>query len=83
MMTVTQRDVWAQEQYYADQRRAAEQFRLARAAQAGGREGGRAYARALAWVGRTLIAWGSRLQERPGRVVSSTMSQTAKPAMGS
>ena len=82
---ITEQTYLVKQEYYDDQRRAAARQRLARAAAQSGRargEGDRLYARALAWLGDRLVAWGSRLQAQYNTVVSSTMSQTAKPAVG-
>jgi len=76
---LNQKTYMAQQEYYNDQRRAAAEYRLARATRS---EGNRFYAQALAWLGDRLVAWGSRLQQEYNTVVSSTMSQTAKPAVG-
>jgi hypothetical protein len=81
-MIVTQKDYMAQKEYYAEQRRVAARWARARAARAGRDRGELYYAKALSWLGDRLIAWGSRLQENYNTVVSSTMSQTAKPAVG-
>jgi hypothetical protein len=81
-MIVTQKDYMAQKEYYADQRRAAARWARAKAARAGRDRSELYYAKALAWLGDRLVAWGSRLQEHYDTVVSSTMSKTAKPAVG-
>ena len=47
-----------------DLRREAERFRLVRQALAGRERHDRFYCRALTWLGRRLVAWGKRLQER-------------------
>ena len=79
---LTQKTYMAQQEYYKDQRRAADSYRMRRAARAARGEGNRLYAQALAWLGNQLVSWGSRLQAEYDTVVSSTMSQTAKPAVG-
>ena len=76
---LNQKTYMAQQEYYKDQRRAATQYRLARAARG---EGTHFYAQALGWLGNRLVAWGSRLQQEYNTVVSSTRPQTAKPAVG-
>lgn len=81
-MIVTQKDYLAQQEYYADQRRAAARWARARAARAARDRNALFYAKALAWLGDLLVAWGSRLKEHYDTVLSSTMSQTAKPAVG-
>jgi hypothetical protein len=79
---ITEQTYLVKKEYYEDQRRAAALHRLARAAAQGGRTGPTAYAQALAWLGDRLIAWGSRLQAQYDTVVSSTISHSAKPAVG-
>jgi hypothetical protein len=76
---ITQKTYMAQQEYYNDQRRAAAAYRRARSVRG---EGNRFYAQALGWLGNRLVAWGSRLQQEYNTVVSSTMPQTAKPAVG-
>ena len=79
-MTVTQRDYLAQKAYYAEQARVAAHDRLVRAALAGREPRARAFARALAWLGTRLVAWGTSLREEYGRVVNSRIPQSAHPA---
>jgi hypothetical protein len=81
-MLVTEKDYLARKEYYADQRRAAERWTRVRAALAARDRSDRLYAKAISWLGDRLVAWGSRLQEHYDTVVSSTMSKTAKPAVG-
>ena len=81
-MLVTEKDYLARKEYYADQRRAAERWARIRAARAAQDRSERLYAKAISWLGDRLVAWGSRLQEHYDTVVSSTMSKTAKPAVG-
>ena len=57
-------DVLAQLERYQDLRREAETYRLIRLAQAGRERRNRFYCQALSWLGKQLVAWGRRLQER-------------------
>ena len=81
-MMVTDQDYLVRQEYYADQRRAAKRWARARAARAARNGSDRLYAKAISWLGDRLVAWGSRLQGHYDTVVSSTMSKTAKPAVG-
>ena len=49
---------------YKDLLREAERYRLVRQALAGRERRDRFHCRALTWLGRRLVAWGWRLQER-------------------
>lgn len=82
MTTVTQRDLLARQEYYKDQMRAAEKYRLVRVALSGRENGDRFTSRLLVWVGHRLVAWGTRLQEQYAAVVSASMSHSANPATG-
>ncbi len=59
-------DVQAQQERYKDIRREAERYRLVQQVLAGRERGNHFHYRALTWLGRRLIAWGRRLQERYG-----------------
>jgi hypothetical protein len=52
--------------------REAEQFRLVRQVLVARRRQGRFYGRALMWLGRRLVEWGRRLQERYDVVVDAS-----------
>ena len=71
-MTVTERDFLAQQEYYNDQRRAAQRYRQARRVPGSGHL---SYAKALSWLGERLSDWGESLQERYGALVSPTLPQ--------
>ena len=64
-----------------DRLREAERDRLVRRVLAGHRTGDRFLVRALAWLGRYLVAWGQRLQERYGVVVDSPALRAANRAV--
>ena len=53
-----------QAEIYRDMRRRADHDRLVRLATSGRPAGDNALERALAWIGRRLVAWGKFLQER-------------------
>ena len=59
---------------YKELLREAERYRLVRKVRAGREKRHLSYRQALAWLGRRLIAWGWRLQERYG-------AATATPAL--
>jgi hypothetical protein len=59
-------DILTQREYFAERRREAERYRLARQVMAGRPRHRRPYYRAFAWLGQRLVAWGGRLQERYG-----------------
>ena len=63
--------VIAQRERHKDLLREAERYRLVRQvlAERGTRD--RAWVRALAWLGRRLVAWGQRLQERYGAAAAA------------
>jgi hypothetical protein len=82
MTMVTGRDYAAQREYYKDQMRAAKRYRLTRVTSAGRDKSSHLYCKALAWLGRRLIAWGSSLQEQYDTVVSAPMRQSANQAVG-
>jgi hypothetical protein len=63
-----------QVEIYRDMRRKADQDRLVRLAITGQQAGDNVLGRALAWLGRRLVAWGKLLQERYG---SASTSQPA------
>ncbi len=58
--------------------RQAERERLVRQARAGRAQHAGFYCRALTWLGRQLVAWGWRLQERYGAAVATSMLRPAK-----
>lgn len=59
--------VLAQRERYRDLLREAEQHRLVRLAREERAPRNHLYRRTLAWVGRCLMAWGWRLQQRYGK----------------
>lgn len=59
---------------YQELLREAERYRLVRQARAGREKRDSFHCRALTWLGRRLVAWGWRLQERYG-------AATATPAL--
>lgn len=75
--------VLAQQERYEDLLREAERNRLARHELVLKERSSRRHCRAIAWLGRALVAWGWRLQERygtglemvgvPGTVVTRTV----------
>jgi hypothetical protein len=60
------KDIWVQQERYKDILREAEKERLAQQALARVAMGRHFHCRALTWLGRQLVAWGYRLQERYG-----------------
>jgi hypothetical protein len=82
MVIVTQQDYLAKKEYYKDQMRAAQKHRLVREAMAGREQGVRLYAKALAWLGRNLVAWGSILRQRYGTMVTQPIPRSADQAIG-
>jgi len=74
-MIVTERDFMAQKEYYKDQMRAANRYRLVRQAQSGRDQGERFYARALAWLGSRIAAWRTGSEERYDTVAPSAIPQ--------
>jgi len=60
--------------------RQAENERLVQQARAGRAQGAGFYCRALTWLGRQLVAWGWRLQERYGAAVAPPLLRPAKSA---
>ena len=59
-------DYIVKQEQHRDLLRAAEQERLVRAALAGRPKRTRVFGPPLVWLGKRLIAWGRRLQARPG-----------------
>ena len=59
-------DVLAQLERNKESLRRADRYRLAQQALAGHQKRHRLYCRAMNWLGRRLVAWGSHLQERFG-----------------
>ena len=57
--------------------REAERYRLVRQALPARRRQGRFYCRALIWLGRRLVGWGRRLQERYDVVVDASVLRAA------
>jgi hypothetical protein len=72
-------NILAQYEHHQELLREAEKDRLARRALAGRGRSDRFYCKALGWLGRRLVAWGSDLQEHYGAVVTS---RTLRPANG-
>lgn len=60
--------------------RQAENERLIRQVMAGHGKSDSFHCRALTWLGRQLVAWGWRLQERYGAAVAPPMLRPAKSA---
>jgi hypothetical protein len=73
-MFPSERDSLVHREHYKDLLREAERARLVRQAWAGQERRNHLYCRPLTWLGRRLVAWGWRLQERYGAV-------TAAPAL--
>jgi len=63
-MFLVYRDFFVYREHYKDLLREAERNRLVRQALAGRESRDRFHCRALTWLGRRLVAWGWRLQER-------------------
>jgi hypothetical protein len=63
--------VIAQRERHKELLREAERYRLVRQVLAERRPRDRAWVRALAWLGRRLVAWGQRLQERYGAAAAA------------
>ena len=82
MIMPTEQDYLARKEYYRDQRRAADKFRLVRVAMAGRERTDRLYTRALARLGTRLVAWGSRLEARYDTVFTAPMPRSANQAAG-
>ena len=76
---LTQRDVWARQEYNKDLMRAARADRVARLASSG--ERCRFYSGALCWLGNRMIVWGRTLQEQHGAVISASMAKTPDHAL--
>ncbi len=70
-------DFVAYEEYYKDLRREIERYRLVRQVLAGRERRDRFHCRALTWLGRRLVAWGWRLQERYN---AAAAAPTLRPA---
>jgi hypothetical protein len=79
-MIVTNQDVMAQREYYRDQARAAAKYRLVRLALESQAPRDRLGSRALVWVGRHLVRWGTRLRDRYSEVVSTPLTQPTSRA---
>ena len=73
-MFLGERDSLVYREHYKDLLREAEKARLVRQMQAGQESRERFHRRALTWLGRRLVVWGWRLQERYG-------AMTAAPAL--
>ena len=73
-------DILAQRERYKDLQREAERYRLIRLAQAGRERRNRFYYQALSWLGKQLVAWGWRLQERYDTGASTLALRTADRA---
>jgi hypothetical protein len=70
--------VLIQEARHQELLRQAERERLIRQALAGRKTSDSFYRRALTWLGRQLVAWGWRLQERYGAVGPASRLRPAK-----
>jgi len=73
-MFPNERDFLVHREHYQDLLHEAEGSRLVRHARAGQERRNHLYCRALTWLGRRLVVWGWRLQERYG-------AMTAAPAL--
>lgn len=71
------KDILAQQELYKDLLREAERERLCRQVAGRKEEGTRFYCRMLIWLGRRLVAWGWRLQERYGAVTETPTTLVA------
>jgi hypothetical protein len=69
--------VLAAQERCQDMRREADRYRLVRQALAGRRTPYPFHYRAMNWLGRWLVAWGYRLQERYGATGTGPTLQTA------
>ena len=67
-MFPSERDSLVYREHYKDLLREAERARLVRQAWAGQERRNHLYCRTLTWLGRRLVVWGWRLQERYGAV---------------
>ena len=70
-------DFLVQQERYKDLLREAEEYRLIRKALAGRPRRTRLHCQALVWLGRRLVAWGWRLQERYGAATATPTLQAA------
>ena len=61
--------------------REAERYRLARQVLAERGRRDRAWVRALAWLGRRLVAWGQGLQERYGAAAAAVHPAACQPTL--
>ena len=75
---LTNKDYLVQAEIYRDLRREADQYRLVRLATTGQQAADNVFWRALAWLGRRLVAWGKFLQKRYGS--ASTPQPACQPA---
>jgi hypothetical protein len=62
-------DILAQQERYRDLRREADRYRLVRLALEASPRRRHFHCRAMGWLGRLLVGWGWRLQERYGTAV--------------
>jgi hypothetical protein len=76
-MFLSDRDFRVHRERYKDLLREAERYRLIRPALAGREKRDRFHCRALTWLGRRLVAWGWRLQERYS---AAAAAPTLRPA---
>ena len=76
-MFLSYTDFLAYQEHYKDLQREAEGYRLVRQALAGRERRDRFHCRALTWLGRRLVAWGWRLQERYS---AAAAAPTLRPA---
>jgi hypothetical protein len=76
---ITQQDFQVKKEYYRDQMREAESYRIARRA-LGGRAHTPSHLVLVAQLGQRLIAWGSSLQERFGPIAAPPVRPSATQA---
>jgi len=70
-------DVMAHRERCKDLQRDVESYRLTRLTLAGREKRDRFHCRVLIWLGRRMVAWGRRLQERYGTLVEAPAWQAA------
>jgi len=73
-------DILAQKQRHEDMRREADEYRFIQQVLAGRPRRHRFYCRAMDWLGRRMVAWGQRLQERYGAGTVAPAMQAANYA---
>lgn len=79
---VNWKDVLVQRERYQDLLREAERHRLVRRALAGRQRPHRFFCQAMSWLGRRMVAWGQRLQERYGTAATAPALQPANCTYG-